>query len=160
MGQKRHITLIVAAAWLLWSIAADAHHWVRDIYDAQKRFIAVVEVKKFLLINPHPHLQVEITAFPSGSDLKDVTIGQTWTLEMDNKRELTALGIDNETFVPGDKIIVAVDPSRTTLYRKNTLYLRAVEHERQGFIYLHNVRQLFDIDPGGDSLSNHLHKIR
>jgi hypothetical protein len=78
---------------------------------------------------------------------------------MDNMRELTALGINSETFIPGDLILVAVDPSRNTRYRENTLYLRAVEHQRKGFVYIHNVRQLFPIDTAEDNLSRHLDKV-
>ncbi len=61
--------------------------------------------------------------------------------------------------IPGDQIIVAVDPSRTTLYRENTLYLRAVEHQREGFVYVHNVRQLFPIDKEDNILLRHLHEV-
>jgi len=71
----------------------------------------------------------------------------------------TALGFDNETFIPGDQIVVAVDPSRHSLHRENTLYLRAVEHRRAGFEYIHNVRQLFPIDAAEDNLSKHLHRV-
>ncbi|MDE0506165.1 MAG: hypothetical protein OXI86_18980 [Candidatus Poribacteria bacterium] len=78
---------------------------------------------------------------------------------MDNTRELTDLGIDSETFIPGDRILVAADPARNTRYRENTLYLRAAEHQREGFVYIHNVRQLFSTDTAGDNLSRHLHKI-
>ena len=152
----RFITIFVA---LLWSISALSHHWVRDVYDGEKRLIIDAEVKKFELIYPHPMMLIEIVAVPEGQDVHDLMAGQTWTLEMDNRRELTALGIHGETFVPGDQIRVAVDPSFNTSYRDNTLYLRAVEHPREGFVYVHNVRQLFPIDSEEDNLSRHLQKI-
>jgi len=152
--------LITYAVVLLWGAAAQGHHWVKDVYDSQQRFIVEVEVRKFKLINPHPHILVEIMGIPGEQVIDGIAIGQTWTLEMDNKRELTALGFDNETFIPGDQILVAVDPSRSTLYRENTLYLRAVEHRREGFVYVHNVRQLFPIDTAEDNLSKHLHRVK
>ena len=150
---------IITTVTLLWSITALGHHWVRDIYDDEKRLIIEVEVIKFEFINPHPFMFVEIIDILDGQEINEIAIGQTWTLEMDNRRELTALGIDNETFIPGDQILVAVDPSRDTLYRDNTLYLRAVEHQRESFIYIHNVRQLFSIDSAEDNLSKHLRKV-
>ena len=150
---------ITIAAILLWSITALGHHSVIGIYDDQKRFTIEVEVKKFELVNPHPLITIEIIEIPEGQVTQGIAIGQTWTLEMDNRRELTALGIDNETFIPGDQILVAVDPSRNTLYRENTLYLRAAEHQREGFVYIHNVRRLFPIDTAEDNLSKHLHKV-
>lgn len=103
---------------------------------------------------------VEITAVAEGQGPHELATGQTWTLEMDNRRELTALGIHAETFIPGDQIRVAVDPSFNTTYRDNTLYLRAIEHRREGFVYVHNVRQLFPMDAAEDNLSKHLQKIR
>ena len=150
---------ITSSIIFLLSVTALGHHNVIGIYDDQKRFIVEAEVKKFQLINPHPLILVEITGIPGGDAIDGVSIGQTWTLEMDNKRELTALGINNETFIPGDQLLVAVDPSRHSLYRETTLYLRAVEHRREGFVYLHNVRQLFPIDGTEENLSKHLHRI-
>ena len=150
------ITLIVI---LLWSVTALGHHSVNGIYDDQKRFTIEVEVRKFELVNPHPLIFVEITDIPEGQVIDGIAVGQMWTLEMDNRRELTALGINSETFIPGDQILVAVDPSRHTRYRENTLYLRAAEHKREGFVYLHNVRQLFPIDTAEDNLSRHLHRV-
>lgn len=143
----------------LWSISALSHHSVIGVYDDQKRFTAEVEVREFELIRPHPLMFVQITNIPDGQATDGIEAGQTWTLEMDNTRELTDLGINDETFVPGDRILVAVDPARNTRYRENTLYLRAVEHQREGFVYIHNVRRLFPIDAAEDNLSRHLHKI-
>lgn len=151
--------LVTHAVILLWCVTAQGHHWVKDVYDSRQRFIVEVEVRKFRLINPHPRMLVEITGIPGEQAVDGIAVGQTWTLEMDNRRELVALGFHNETFVTGDEIIVAVDPSRNTLYRENTLYLRAVEHPREGFVYLHNVRKLFPIDSAGDSLSRYLDKV-
>ncbi len=152
----RFITLTVI---LLWSITALGHHTVIGIYDDQKRFTVEVEVRDFELISPHPLIFVEITDIPDGQVIDGIAIGQTWTIEMDNRRELTALGFNDETFIAGDQLLVAVDPSRHTRYRENTLYLRAAEHKREGFVYLHNVRQLFPIDTAEDNLSRHLHRV-
>ena len=153
------IRFIAIAIYLPWSMAALGHHTVIGVYDDQKRFTVEVEVKEFELVNPHPLIFVQIIDIPDGQVVDDIEIGQTWTLEMDNLRELTDLGINSETFIPGDRILVAVDPSRHTRYRENTLYLRAFEHQREGFVYIHNVRQLFPADTAEENLSKHLHKI-
>jgi len=39
------------------------------------------------------------------------------------------------------------------------LYMRAVEHRREGFIYLHNVRELFPIDAAEDNLGRLLDRV-
>ncbi len=152
--------LLTSAVILLWGLTAVGHHSVIGVYDDRKRFTVEVEVQEFELISPHPLILVQITDIPDGQVTDEVRIGQTWTLEMDNVRELTALGFDVDTFIPGDRILVAVDPSRNTRYRENTLYLRAVEHRRQGFVYLHNVRRLFPTDTAEGNLARHLHRIR
>jgi len=151
------VAVVLAAASFS---GAYAHHWVGDVYDARQRFIAEVEVKTFELINPHPLMFVEIVSLANPANAPGVEVGQTWTLEMDNRRELTALGFSEETFESGEQIRVAVDPSRNSQYRENTMYLRAFEHPRSGFIYVHNVRRLFPIDAEGDSLSTYLEQIR
>jgi len=145
---------------LLWGTIALGHHSVIGIYDDQRRFTIEVAVRTFELIDPHPLILVEITAIPGEQAIDGIEVGQTWTLEMDNVRELIALGFSKDTFIPGDRIVVAVDPSRHTRYRDNTLYLRAAEHPREGFVYIHNLRQLLPIETSGDNLSQHLHRIR
>ncbi len=144
---------------MLWSATALGHHSVIGIYDDQKRFTIEVEVRKFELISPHPLIFVEIIDIPDGQVIDGIAVAQTWTLEMDNARELTALWFNNKTFIPGDQILVAVDPSRHTRYRENTLYLRAAEHQREGFVYIHNVKKLFPIDTAEDNLSKNLHRV-
>jgi hypothetical protein len=144
---------------LLCAATAVGHHSVIGIYDDQKRFTLEAVVRTYELINPHPLIFVEIIAIPDGQVVDGISVGQTWTLEMDNVRELIELGFNDETFISGDQIVVAVDPSRHTRYRENTLYIRAVEHQRQGFVYLHNVRELFPIDNEGDNLATYLDRI-
>jgi len=153
------VRFITLAVILLWSMTALSHHSVIGIYDDQKRFTVEVEVRDFELVNPHPLIFVEITDIPDGQDIEGIAVGQTWTLELDNRRELTALGFNKRTFIPGDQLVVAVDPSRHTRYRENTLYLRAIEHPREGFVYLHNVRELVPVDAVGNNLSRYLHRI-
>jgi len=151
--------ILSLSVFLLWAAGAPAHHSVIGIYDDQLRFIAEVEVREFELIRPHPLIFVEVMNIPEGQDSSGIVAGETWTLEMDNLRELTALGMHDETFVPGDRLIVAVDPSRHTRYRENTLYIRAIEHPREGFVYLHNVRDLVSVDDSGTHLPAYLHRI-
>jgi len=153
----RFITITIVLAW---SVTARGHHSVAGVYDAQKRFIAVVEVQNYELIFPHPLIVARIIDIPDGQTVKGVEAGQTWTLEMDNTRELTALGFDSETFVPGDKIVVALDPARDTSYRENSLYLQALDHQREEFRYIHNLRELFPIGPSDDDLSTQLYRVK
>ena len=155
----RTLVLVPAIIWL-WSSIALGHHSVIGVYDDQRRFTIAVEVRTFELIDPHPLIFVEITEITGGQDTNGFELGQTWTLEMDNARELRALDFNRETFLPGDRLIVAVDPSRHTRYRENTLYLRGAEHPRAGFIYIHNLRELIPIESPDDNLAKYLHRVR
>lgn len=152
----RFIALIVI---LLTGASALGHHTVIGIYDNEKRFTIDADVRNFELVNPHPLIFVETLAIQGGAEAMGFAVGQTWTLEMDNIRELRELGFNDETFIPGDRIRVAVDPSRHTRYRENTLYIRGVEHQREGFIYLHNIRELVPINNDEDVLERYMHRV-
>ncbi len=154
-----HALLPLTTLGALCCTIALGHHSVISVYDDQLRFTAAVEVRTFELIDPHPLIFVEISDIPGDEQIEGVAVGQTWTLELDNARELRLLGFDRETFVPGDRLVVAVDPSRHSRYRENTLYVRGIEHPRAGFIYIHNVRELISIESAEDELANHLHRV-
>lgn len=114
---------------LILSSAACAHHSVGGQFNRQILLTFEVEVIEFHYINPHPFITAKLT---DGSD--DVV-----TLDMDNKREFDQLKFDRNTLVPGDRLLVGVNPTHT----KSTIYYVAViEHPRLGFRYETNVRQL------------------
>ena len=79
----RSFALVSALVWLSSTVAL-GHHSVIGVYDDQRRFTAAVEVREFDLIDPHPLIFVEISGFPNGNEPTGVTVGQTWTLELDN----------------------------------------------------------------------------
>lgn len=153
----------IALCLTLFSAAPSfSHHAVTSVYDASKRVVIEVEVYEFGLVHPHPLMLIEILAIAEDQQVEEsIEVGQVWTLEMDNLWELTDLGLNANTFVPGDTLRVAVDPSRHEEYRKNTMYLRAIEHQRLGIIYIHNVRELFNIDiEQSTSLESYLDLVR
>ena len=67
-------------------------------------------------VSPHPVLTVEV-AGEAGSP-------QSWLLEMDNLRELVAVGFTSETLRPGDRVVVSGSPSRRETQR---LYIRRLD---------------------------------
>lgn len=75
------------------------------------------------------------------ADETDLSDG--WTLEMDNRWELAALGFTEDTLRPGDSLLIKANPSP---YDDRALYIRSIEHARLGFRYEHNVRELFELD--------------
>ena len=117
------------------SAPALSHHWVSEDYNEHSLVTVEVVVQAFRFINPHPFVSVVL---PDSDDLTDV-----WTLEMDNRWELAALGFTEETLSPGDLIQISANPSP---YDNRALYVRSIEHPRLNFRYEHNVRQLFELE--------------
>lgn len=74
---------------------------------------------EFRFINPHPLLMVEVE-------------GRTWTLEMDNRFELVAIGVTETTFRSGEQVKLAGSPARDG---SAALYLRRLERATDGLIY-------------------------
>ena len=56
-------------------------------------------VREFRFVNPHPFVMIDVTAARGGE-------AQTWQLELDNRYELTEIGINAQTFKGGDRVIV------------------------------------------------------
>lgn len=116
--------LCIFVVVLVWSLLAHGHHWVTDAYDETDRTTIEIEIVEFRFINPHPFIIAKLTNAHDQRFLEGVETGELWTLEMDNKWELAELGFTNNTFKPGERIIVTVNPSaRTTLVRYTSEHL-------------------------------------
>src|SRR5687767_1351561 len=77
---------------------AHAHHSIVAIYDSAKPVTLDAVVVDFQFVNPHPFVTAE-TADRTGRP-------QQWRLEMDNRHELSAVGMSADTFKKGDRISV------------------------------------------------------
>jgi hypothetical protein len=132
--------LCIVSITLFWSVYANGHHWVVDMYDEQTRTTFEMEVVEFRFINPHPFIIAQIVN--SSVDSSVEADADLWTLEMDNRWELADLGFTQTTLKPGDKILVTVNPSP---YDERALYVRALEHPVDRYRYEHNIRNLFKL---------------
>ncbi len=118
-----------AIGWILISVPAIAictytvyaHHSIAGVFDTNRQITIEATVTEFHFINPHPFLSVRID--DSGTE---------WQLEMDNRRELTGVGMTAETFAPGDRVVVAGNLSRT---ESQHLYIRRLHRRADGFVY-------------------------
>ena len=116
---------IVAAGLALSSAAADAHHSLYGVYDTSQRVTLDGVVAQFHFVNPHPFLLV---------DVRDAA-GRTrqWRMEMDNRRELVEVGMSDNSFQPGERIVVSGSPGRST--QINSLYVWRLDRAADGFRY-------------------------
>ncbi|GEM_PF-1544787 len=112
------------------------HHWVSETYDESSLVSVELVIREFRFINPHPFASATLSSAPDSSDI--------WTLEMDNRWELAALGFTEDTLHRGDTILIQANPSP---FDDRALYVRSIEHQRLGFRYEHNVRELYRLAP-------------
>jgi hypothetical protein len=101
-----------------------AHHSIAGVYDSSKPVTIEGTIAQFRYVNPHPFLVVEVT----GRDGR----AETWTLEMDNRRELADIGFTAETIKPGDRVVVTGSLARR---QPRAAYIRKLERPADGFIY-------------------------
>jgi hypothetical protein len=104
--------------------AAGAHHSFGGIYDSSRNLMLEGVVTEFLFIHPHPYLLVAVQG--SGGEQ------QTWRAEMDNRFELTDIGITAQTFKPGDRVVVSGSPGRN---EPRILYMWKLARPADGLLY-------------------------
>ena len=111
---------ILAAAMLLLTVAAWAHHSLGATYDANKTITLDGKILQLLLRNPHSFLQVEVP--------DDQGVMQRWSLEWRSAGSLGQQGIKRDSLKAGEEVVVTGNPSRTpgdhraalvTLHRKS-----------------------------------------
>jgi hypothetical protein len=113
------VLLIVAA-----SVALDAHHSIAGVYDNNQRVTIEGVVAEFQFINPHPFVIVDVT------DQKGAS--QPWRLELDNRFELSGIGMTSETLKPGDRVVATGSRARNGT---RALYVRSLDRPADGFRY-------------------------
>ena len=100
-----------------------AHHSVVGMYDTREEVTIEGIVAELRWRDPHPFLIVSV------GDTGNAT---QWLLEMDNRRELSRIGMTSETLRPGDHVIVIGNPSRRVSQR---VYIRRLDRPADGFGY-------------------------
>jgi hypothetical protein len=116
---------LVWAVMLLTALPAGAHHSLSGTYDMGRQTTIEGVVREFRFVNPHPFVVVEVPA-PRGGDL------QIWQLELDNRYELTGIGITAQTFKAGDRVVVTGNPGRTEAH---ALSVTRLDRPSDGFRY-------------------------
>jgi hypothetical protein len=114
---------IVGAALGFTSAVAHAHHSIAAVYDGSRQQRLEGVVAEFQFVNPHPF--VIVTVETNGAE-------ESWRLEMDNRFELTQVGMTDATLKPGDRVVVSGSLGRT---EPRTLYIRQLDRPADGFRY-------------------------
>jgi hypothetical protein len=103
---------------------AGAHHSISAVYDSARQQRIEGVVAEFQFVNPHPFLIVTVT--PTGAP------PESWRLEMDNRFELSGIGMTADTLKPGDRVVVTGSEGRTD---PRALYVRQLDRPADGFRY-------------------------
>ena len=80
-----------------------AHHSISAVYDSRKPATLTGSVREFQFVNPHPWIGLDVT----GADGV-----QRWRLELDNRWELVDVGMNADTFKPGDLLVATGSSGR------------------------------------------------
>jgi hypothetical protein len=104
--------------------AMSAHHSIAAAYDGGRQVTVTGVVSQFLYVTPHPILGIDV--------VDGAGAPQQWRLEMDNRSELTEVGMSADTLKRGDRVVVTGSPGRT---QPHTLYIRRLERPADGFWY-------------------------
>src|SRR5262249_28532852 len=123
-GDRMRVCLTVAIVIVCASAIAQAHHSIAGMYDQSRRVSIDGVIAEFHNVNPHPFVLVDVK--------DDRGLLSRWKLELDNRSELAAIGIRNDTLKPGDRVVVNGSPARSD---PAAMYVWRLERQADGFLY-------------------------
>ena len=100
-----------------------AHHSLTGVYDNSREVTLEGTVTRFEFVNPHPFVTISVER---GEEK------QLWRLEMDNRSELSQIGITASTLKTGDRVVVVGSPGRS---QAHSMYLRRLDRPADGLRY-------------------------
>lgn len=112
------------AAVALCGTTVLAHHSIAGVYDAAQRVTVEGVVTAYHFVNPHPFVEIQ------APDADGRT--QPWRLELDNLRELAAVGMSADTLKAGDRLVVTGSRARN---QSRSGYVRSLQRRADGFLY-------------------------
>jgi hypothetical protein len=102
---------------------AQGHHSIAAAYDRDRPVKLDGVLVQFAMVQPHPYVVVEI---------KDGRDTARWRGELDNRWELVAIGMNEETLKPGDRVVLNGSIGRN---QPRTLYVWRLDRPADGFWY-------------------------
>ncbi len=115
---------LLACGLLLEGFAAEAHHSISGMYDSRRDVRVEGAVTQFEFINPHAFITLEVRETGRAP--------QQWRVELDDRGELSDIGMTAQTLQPGDQVIVTGSPARR---EANRLYLVRLDRPADGYSF-------------------------
>ena len=119
----RRWTMACVAAVGAAAVSVEAHHSIAGMYDGSRETTVEGTVSQFRFVQPHPYVVI---------DVRRGTASEQWQLELDNRWELTEIGITETTLKPGDRVVVWGSPARREPLQ---MYVRRLDRQSDGFSY-------------------------
>jgi hypothetical protein len=120
--KQRILPFIIALA--ISATILHAHHSIVGVYDSNRKVSIEGTIAQFSFVNPHPFLLVDAKS-ASGTV-------ERWRLELDNKNELSDVGITRDTLKYGDYVTVSGSPARDGSL---SLYVLRMDRPADAFRY-------------------------
>ena len=120
---KRTMFVMLAAAGLLSTVPAYAHHSFAATYFEDKTQTIEGDLVQFLFRNPHSFVHVE------AKDEKGEL--QRWAIEWGAGLQLNRQGVTRETLHPGDHVIITGNPGRNA--EDHRLRMRTISRPKDGW---------------------------
>jgi len=102
----------------------EAHHSIAGAYDTRREARIEGVVTQFEFINPHAFLTMEVR--------EDGRAPQRWRVELDDRGELSEIGMTAKTLQPGNQVIVVGSPARR---EANRMYLGRLDRPADGYSF-------------------------
>ena len=114
----------LACGLLLVAFTAEAHHSISGMYDNRRDVRVEGVVTQFEFINPHSFITLEVRETGRAP--------QRWRVELDDRGELSDIGMTPKTLQPGDQVVVVGSPARR---EANRLYLARLDRPADGYSF-------------------------
>ena len=123
------VTVAKASVWLACGLlfeafTVEAHHSIAGAYESRRDVRVEGVVTQFEFINPHAFITLEVRETGRAP--------QQWRVELDDRGELSDIGMTAQTLRPGDQVIVVGSPARR---EANRLYLARLDRPADGYSF-------------------------
>jgi hypothetical protein len=123
MATRRGWTVALVAVSAVSGATLAAHHSISAVYDSRKPVTLTGSVREFQFVNPHPWIGLDVT----GADGV-----RQWRLELDNRWELVDVGMNADTFKPGDAVVATGSSGRDGA---RAIYVTRLDRASDGLHY-------------------------
>jgi hypothetical protein len=114
----------LALVAVLAALPVEAHHSIAGMYDSNQTVRVEGLVVRFDFVNPHAFVTLEVRSAAGDAE--------RWRLEMDDRGEMSDIGMTADTLKAGDRLVVSGHRARRV---PNQLYIRRLERPADGYAY-------------------------